>query len=223
MGRRTGGCPAVALVCSLDELADGEDGDGEVEEEVQDGAVLVGAATQLAVPVHPPRPVQSARALGTRQPAKLRGRLARSVPAAGVAGRDGRRWRAARGRLVLRAVHVVTGRRLGLPHLQRAVQRLRRPAPRASGSQIPARTSVIAASRSARLEGGRVRRAQYVLGAILMPCADRARQIGTTPKRSRWASMNSHVSGVAGRAPARRNLWPPSGSRWCAPARSPCA
>ena len=42
-----------------------------------------------------------------------------------------------------------------------------------------------------RRDGGRDRRAQYVLGAIGTPCADKARQIGTTPKRSRWASMNA--------------------------------
>ena len=57
--------------------------------------------------------------------------------------------------------------------------------PRAPGPQIPARISVKAASASARRDGGRDRRAQYVPGAILMPCADSARQIGTTPKRSR--------------------------------------
>src|SRR5258708_15519807 len=61
-----------------------------------------------------------------------------------------------------------------------------------------------AAPRTARLDGGRDLRAQYVLGAIGTPCADRARQIGTTPKRSRWASMNWQITGAAGRAPARR-------------------
>ena len=47
----------------------------------------------------------------------------------------------------------------------------------------------------------------------------RARQIGTTPNRSRWASMKAQISGAAGRAPARKNPPPPTGSRSSAPAR----
>ena len=41
--------------------------------------------------------------------------------------------------------------------------------PSGPGSQIPARISVSASSRSARRDGGRDRRAQYVRGAIAMP------------------------------------------------------
>jgi hypothetical protein len=98
---------------------------------------------------------------------------------------------------------------------------LRRPFP--SGSQIPARTSVSQASRTARRDGGRETRAQRVRGAIFTPCADSARQIGTTPKRSRRASTNSQISAAAGRTPARKKSSPPSGSRPSARAWPPCA
>ena len=95
--------------------------------------------------------------------------------------------------------------------------------PRSSGSKICASSPVTRASDSARAEAGLVRRAQYVRGAIFMPCAVSARQIGTTPNRSRAASMNLQISAVAaGRAPGRKNLSPPSGSRWSAAARLPC-
>ena len=46
-------------------------------------------------------------------------------------------------------------------------------------------------------------------GAICTPCTASARQIGTTPNFSRCSSMNSQISGVAGRTPARRNLLRP--------------
>lgn len=80
------------------------------------------------------------------------------------------------------------------PHFHAAVQAFRRPTPVRAGSQIPAWTSISAASASARRGGGRD---QYVLGAILMRCAVKARQIGTTPNRSRWMSMNAQLSGAA--------------------------
>src|SRR4051794_32111572 len=45
--------PAVAVAGSLDELTDGDEGGGEVEEEVDAVAFLVGTAAQFAVAVHP--------------------------------------------------------------------------------------------------------------------------------------------------------------------------
>jgi hypothetical protein len=47
------GLPAVAGSGLADECTDGDEGGGEVEEEVHDLAVAVGAAAQLAIAVHP--------------------------------------------------------------------------------------------------------------------------------------------------------------------------
>jgi len=47
------GVPAVAGAGSLDQLADGEESGGEVQAEVHDPGVALGAAVQLAVSVHP--------------------------------------------------------------------------------------------------------------------------------------------------------------------------
>ena len=60
-----------------------------------------------------------------------------------------------------------------------------------------------------RADRGRCRAAEYVDGAT---CS--SRQIGSTPKRSRWVSMKRVLSAVAGRAPVRKNPRPPSESRW---------
>lgn len=47
------GGPAVVGSCVADESTDGDERGGEVEEEVHDAAVAVGAAAELAVAVHP--------------------------------------------------------------------------------------------------------------------------------------------------------------------------
>jgi hypothetical protein len=64
---------------------------------------------------------------------------------------------------------------------------------------------VIVVSHNARFDGAADQCAQYVRGAICTPCTPSARQIGATPNRSLCSSMNSQISGVAGRTPARRN------------------
>lgn len=43
----------MGVAGGLDEATDGDEGGGEVEVEVHDGAVSVGAATEFAVVVHP--------------------------------------------------------------------------------------------------------------------------------------------------------------------------
>src|SRR5260370_42419796 len=50
---RWAGVPAVAVAGSLDELTDDDQRGGEVEAEVHDLGVALGAAAQLAIAIHP--------------------------------------------------------------------------------------------------------------------------------------------------------------------------
>jgi hypothetical protein len=95
--------------------------------------------------------------------------------------------------------------------------------PSVPGSNIAASSFVSQASRTARRDGGRDRRAWNVRGEIAIPCALSARHAGTTPNTARNASMNAQITAGAGLPPGRKNGSPPSGSGWFAPAPIPSA
>ena len=63
----------------------------------------------------------------------------------------------------------------------------------------PRRSSPVShASRTARRDGGRDRRAWKVRGEIAIPCPDSARHTGTTPNTPATEAMNAQITAVAG-------------------------
>ena len=109
------------------------------------------------------------------------------------------------------------------PHLQAAIQRLRRPPAVLAGLVDPGQdlgVSGVPQCPPGR-PGGQLR--PVGPGGDLDTVRGQRTADGATPDRSLWASMNAQISGVAGRTPARRNSSPPSGSRWSAPVRRSCA